>query len=169
MLRADQLPEHGGEPVTLTLTMRYDDLAKQAGQAVLDNRERVPAGEVRQLACTAGVIPVVLGGRSEPVDIGRKARTFTAAIRRLLVTRDRGCAFPGCARPPKHCDAHHIRHWADGGATSVGNAVLLCRHHHTLIHRSGWTVTMRHGIPTFYPPSWLDPHRQPRRNLINTA
>uniref|UniRef100_UPI0039BFA9EC HNH endonuclease signature motif containing protein n=1 Tax=Lentzea alba TaxID=2714351 RepID=UPI0039BFA9EC len=167
MLRADQMPEHGGEPVTLTLTMRYDDLAAQVGAATLDTRERVSADQVRQLACSAGIIPLVLGTQSQPLDVGRKARTFTAGIRRLLVTRDRGCAFPGCDRHPKHCDAHHIQHWADGGATSVDNGVLLCRHHHRLIHHSGWTVKMANGIPIFTPPKWLDPDRRPRRNLIH--
>ncbi|PWK89261.1 HNH endonuclease [Lentzea atacamensis] len=168
MLRADQLPEHGGEPVTLTLTMRYEDLAGQVGQAMLDNRERVPADQVRQLACNAGIIPVVMGTQSQPLNVGRKARTFTAGMRRGLVARDHGCAFPGCGRPPKHCDVHHIHHWADGGDTSIDNGVLLC-HHHRLIHRSGWTVTMVQGILVFYPPSWLDPLRKPRRNLLHTA
>ncbi|MFC3890492.1 DUF222 domain-containing protein [Lentzea rhizosphaerae] len=169
MLRADQLPEHGGEPVTLTLTMPYEDLANQVGHATLDNGDRVPAEQVRQFACNAGIIPMVLGGAGQPLDVGRKTRTFPAAIRRILVTRDRGCAFPGCGRPPRQCDAHHIRHWADGGDTSVDNAVLLCRHHHTLIHQSKWEVKLVTGIPTFYPPAWLDPQQRPRRNLINTA
>jgi Domain of unknown function (DUF222)/HNH endonuclease len=169
MARADQLPEHGGEPVTLTLTMSYDDLAAQVGQGMLDNGEHVPAEQVRELACNAGIIPLVLGGQSQPMNIGRKTRTFPAGIRRTLVTRDRGCAFPGCGRPPRHCDAHHIRYWADGGDTSVENAVLLCRHHHTLIHRSGWNVTMVHGTPTFYAPPWLDKNRRPRRNPLHAA
>jgi hypothetical protein len=169
MLRADQLPEHGGEPVTLTLTMPYDDLAKQVGQATLDNGDHVPVGQVRQLACNAGIIPLLLGSQGQPMNIGRKTRTFPAGIRRTLVARDRGCAFPGCGRPPRQCDAHHIKHWANGGDTSVDNAVLLCRHHHTLIHQSEWEVKLVNGIPTFYPPAWLDPQRSPRRNLINTA
>ncbi|GAA3656634.1 HNH endonuclease signature motif containing protein [Lentzea roselyniae] len=167
MLRADRLPEHGGEPVTLTLTMSYDDLVEKAGLAMLDTRERIPAALVRRLACNAGVIPVVLGGRSEPMNVGRKARTFTAGIRRLLVARDRGCAFPGCHRPPKHCDAHHIRFWSEGGETSVDNAVLLCRHHHTLIHQSEWEVKLLNGIPVFIPPAWLDPDRRPRTNTTH--
>ncbi|MET8764746.1 DUF222 domain-containing protein, partial [Lentzea sp. NPDC004782] len=78
MLRADQLPEHGGEPVTLTVTMRYDDLAGQLGEGMLDNGERVPVEQVRQLACDAGIIPLVLGERSQPMDIGRKTRSFPA-------------------------------------------------------------------------------------------
>ncbi|RDI18293.1 HNH endonuclease [Lentzea flaviverrucosa] len=164
VLRADRLPEHGGEPVSLTLTMSYDALVRRTGLAVLDNRVRVPASLVRRLACNAGVIPVVLGGRSEAMDIGRKARTFPASIRRLLVARDQGCAFPGCDRPPKHCDAHHVRPWSEGGETSMGNAVLLCRHHHTLIHQSDWEVKLHDGTPTFIPPAWLDPARVPRTN-----
>jgi hypothetical protein len=169
MLRADQLPEHGGEPVTLTVTMRYEDLAGQVGRGMLDNRERVPAELVRQLACDAGIIPLILGEKSQPMNIGRKTRTFPAGIRRILVARDRGCAFPGCGRPPKQCDAHHVHHWADGGDTSVDNGVLLCRHHHTLIHQSEWDVAMEHGMPTFHPPRWVDEHRKSRRNLINAA
>ncbi|GGU40811.1 HNH endonuclease signature motif containing protein [Lentzea flava] len=169
MLRADQLPEHGGEPVTLTLTMAYQDLAEQVGHAVLDNGNRIPADQVRQLACTAGIIPIVLGGKSQPLDVGRRSRLFTAGIRRALVARDHGCAFPGCGRPPKHCDAHHVHHWADGGDTRVDNGVLLCRHHHTLIHRSGWGVTIEQGVPVFYAPAWLDPRRRPRRNQLHTA
>ncbi|MCP2246152.1 HNH endonuclease signature motif containing protein [Lentzea aerocolonigenes] len=169
MLRADQLPEHGGEPVTLTLTMPYEDLANQVGHATLDNGDRVPVEQVRELACNAGIIPMVLGGAGQPLNVGRKTRTFPAAIRRILVTRDRGCAFPGCGRPPRQCDAHHITHWANGGNTSVDNAVLLCRHHHTLIHQSKWNVKLVNGIPTFYAPEWLDPLRKPRRNPINIA
>src|SRR5690349_761802 len=169
MLRADQLPEHGGEPVTLTVTVAHETLAEQVGRGMLDNGDRIPADQIRELACNAGIIPVVLGGNSQPMNIGRKTRTFPAGIRRTLVTRDRGCAFPGCGRPPRHCDGHHIQHWANGGDTSVDNAVLLCRHHHTLIHRSEWTVTMVNGQPTFYPPSWIDPDRRPRRNPIHAA
>ncbi|MET8757443.1 HNH endonuclease signature motif containing protein [Lentzea sp. NPDC004782] len=72
-----------------------------------------------------------------------------------------------CGRPPKQCDAHHVHHWANGGDTSVKNAVLLCRRHHTLIHQSEWEVKMVHDIPTFYAPSWIDPYQKPRRNLIS--
>ena len=167
MLRANQLPEHGGEPVTLTVTMRYDDLAEQVGEATLDNGERIPAEQVRRLACDAGIIPLILGTNSQPMNIGRKTRTFTAGIRRTLVARDRGCSFPGCGRPPKQCDGHHLRHWADGGETSVDNATLLCRHHHTLVHQGGWDVAMVNGIPTFYPPRWMDENRKPRRNFLH--
>ncbi|WP_285743938.1 DUF222 domain-containing protein [Lentzea sp. NBRC 105346] len=95
VLRADVLPEHGGETVTLAMTVSYDDLAAKTGHAVLDNQERIPVKQLRKLACEAGVIPIVLGSRSQPLNVGRKARLFNSGLRRALVARDRGCAFPG--------------------------------------------------------------------------
>ena len=92
----------------------------------------------RRLACDAGVSQIVTKGTSEPIDIARSTRTVPAPMRRALVARDRGCRFPGCDRPEQWCDAHHIVHWANGGATSVDNLVLLCRRHHRLAHHSEW-------------------------------
>jgi hypothetical protein len=99
----------------------------------------IPAGEARRLACDAAVIPVVLGGDSEPLDVGRQTRVVPVGLRRALNLRDGGCRFAGCDRPASWCDAHHIRHWADGGPTSLGNVILLCAAHHTLIHE-GWLL-----------------------------
>ncbi|MFF5171282.1 HNH endonuclease signature motif containing protein [Micromonospora sp. NPDC000089] len=82
--------------------------------------------------------------------------------------RDAGCAFPGCDRPPRWCDGHHVRHWADGGETALNNAVLLCGHHHRLIHQGDWTVRIgTDRRPEFLPPAWLDPHQHPRRNHLH--
>ncbi|WP_370453079.1 HNH endonuclease signature motif containing protein [Micromonospora sp. A202] len=97
--------------------------------------------------------------------MGRQRRLVSGPLRRALVLRDRGCAFPGCDRPPRWCDAHHIHHWADGGSTSLTNPVLLCAHHHRHVHRGEWTVRLGgDGRPEFVPPAWLDPDRLPRRN-----
>ncbi|GLZ35138.1 HNH endonuclease [Lentzea sp. NBRC 105346] len=167
VLRADVLPEHGGETVTMAVTVSYDDLKANVGQAVLDNQEHIPVKQLRKLACEAGVIPIVMGSRSQPLNVGRKARLFNSGLRRALVARDRGCAFPGCDRPPRHCEGHHIKHWADGGKTSLHNGVLLCRRHHDLIHQSDWEVKLLNGIPYFIPPAFLDPLRQPRRNPLH--
>jgi hypothetical protein len=68
------------------------------------------------------------------------------------VVRDKGCAFPGCGRPPRWCHAHHMIHWADGGKTSVENSALVCPHHHRLVHHDGWTVRLKDGHPVFTPP-----------------
>jgi hypothetical protein len=107
---------------------------------VLAGGQPVTAETARRVACDAGVIPVVLGADSEPLDIGRHSRVVPAGLRRALHLRDGGCRFAGCDRPAGWCDAHHIRHWADGGETSLANLVLLCAHHHTLIHE-GWRLS----------------------------
>ncbi len=83
----------------------------------------IPAGTLRQMACDANLIPIVLGSRSEVLDIGRSSRTIPAKIRRALIQRDHGCAFPGCDRPPGWTQAHHIVHWSKGGLTALFNLV----------------------------------------------
>ncbi|MGI8691631.1 MAG: HNH endonuclease signature motif containing protein [Geodermatophilaceae bacterium] len=86
-------------------------------------------------------------------------------MRRALNLRDRGCAFPGCQRPPAWCDGHHIVSWAVGGTTGLDNGVLLCGHHHSVVHGDNWAVRLAaDGIPEFIPPAWIDPQRTPRRN-----
>jgi 5-methylcytosine-specific restriction endonuclease McrA len=88
----------------------------------------------RRLACDASVTRVVLSPESQPLDVGRRTRLIPPAIRTALVVRDRGCTYPGCDRGPQWTDAHHVRHWADGGSTSLDNLVLLCRQHHRAVH-----------------------------------
>ncbi|WP_394613463.1 DUF222 domain-containing protein [Lentzea sp. JNUCC 0626] len=160
---------HGGDRVQLTVTVDYDKLREGIGTALLDNGDRLPMSRVRRIACDAAVIPAVLGSRSQIYDVGRKTRTINAGLRRVLVARDKGCAFPGCTRPPKHCEAHHIRFWADGGETNAANLVLLCRRHHDLAHHSQWQIQMFEGRPAFRPPAFIDPLRRPRTNEIRAA
>ncbi len=118
-------------------------------------------GAARRLACDAGIIPIVLGTHSEPLDVGREHRLVTPAIRRALITRDRGCIIPGCGAPPGHCDAHHIIHWADGGETTILNLVLVCPAHHRAIHRGTWTITITNGQPHATRPDWTEPGLSP--------
>lgn len=89
---------------------------------------------VRQLACDADIIPVVLGTDGEVVDIGRAVRLFTKGQRRALWHRDTGCTYPGCDMPAGWAQAHHLIHWVDGGPSDLTNAALLCQRHHTLVH-----------------------------------
>jgi hypothetical protein len=97
------------------------------------------------------------------LDIGRLSRVVPRPMRRALVLRDRGCAFPGCGRPPRWCHAHHIRHWAHGGPTKLDNLVLLCGYHHRLVHHGGWEIDIGpNGHPRFTPPAWIDPRQVPR-------
>jgi hypothetical protein len=108
---------------------------------------------------------MVLGSKSQILDVGRSSRLVTPGIWLALVARDGHCAFPGCTRAPVACDAHHITHWAAGGATALHNLVLLCRRHHTVIHTTPWDVRLHPDDqrPEFLPPARLDPQRQPLR------
>ncbi|MPY86936.1 MAG: hypothetical protein GEU99_03350 [Luteitalea sp.] len=74
------------------------------------------------------------------LDVGRKRRTIPPAIRRALTARDRRCRFPGCTA--RHCEAHHVQHWSEGGATRLTNLALLCKRHHRAVHEEGFTLTL---------------------------
>ncbi|WP_051723955.1 HNH endonuclease signature motif containing protein [Micromonospora chokoriensis] len=164
-LRTGELPENGGDVAQVVVTTGYDGLTRQLGTPALDTGLHLSADAVRRLACDAAILPAVLGGAGQPLDVGRQRRLISGPLRRALVLRDRGCAFPGCDRPPRWRDAHHIHHWADGGDTSLNNAVLLCGHHHRHLHHSDWKVQLSgDGHPEFIPPAWLDPDHLPRRN-----
>ncbi|MDD7938995.1 DUF222 domain-containing protein [Actinomycetospora lutea] len=159
------VPERPGRALlTITIDHRWlrQALTDQGGYGVLESGLRVHPGTVRRWACDADIVPVVLGSASEPLDVGRRRRTAPDALRRALTLRDGGCAFPGCTRPPRRCQAHHIQAWLDGGDTCLQNMCLLCRYHHHLIHHGHWTIHMNQGRPWFTPPWILDPDQRPR-------
>src|SRR6266508_3190272 len=110
-------PRQGGEVPQLVITIDYAKLRDEVGVGVLDTGEALSPGTVRRLACDAQIIPAILGGDSVPLDLGRGERLCTPAQRPALIIRDKGCAFPGCDRPPQWCQAHHITHRVNGGAT----------------------------------------------------
>ncbi|MEQ0558146.1 DUF222 domain-containing protein [Amycolatopsis sp. NEAU-NG30] len=163
-----ELPMQAGERAHVMVAISLEDLKTGIGKALLGDTGTISAAEARLHACDCMVIPAVLGSHSEPLDVGRLRRLVPPGIRRALYLRDRGCAFPGCHRPPRHCQGHHIRHWSEGGPTELGNLVLMCAHHHRLLHRSGWEVRIAaDGLPEFLPPTWLDRRRKPRRNNLH--
>jgi hypothetical protein len=163
-----ELPDNGGERPQLAVTIDFDTLRTQVGAATLDDGTLISPAAARRLACDARVLPAVLGGAGQVLDLGRERRLFTGPVRRALVLRDRGCAFPGCDRPPRWCHAHHVVSWLDGGSTGPDNGVLLCGHHHRTIHQGHWQVSIAaDGLPEFIPPEYLDPQRQPRRNTYH--
>ena len=96
--------------------------------------------DVDRLLCDCTVSRVVTGPDSLPIDVGRAKRTVPPALRRTLVVRDGGCRYPGCARPPGWTDAHHVVHWRNGGRTDLDNLVLLCDHHHHVVHQTHWVL-----------------------------
>jgi hypothetical protein len=161
-----QLPDNGGDRPQVVVTIDFDRLRQQVGAGTFDDGSGLSPAAARRLACDAGIIPAVLGTASQVLDVGRQSRLVTEALRRALVLRDRGCAFPGCDRPPRWTDAHHIVHWGNGGPTNLANLTLLCGYHHRLIHHSDWQVRTnpKDGLPEFTPPAYIDPDQQPRRN-----
>lgn len=156
-------PTSGGERPHLNVIIALSDLEHRARTATLDYGGSLLAADLRVLACDARVVPVVLGGAGQPLDVGRAMRTVPAYLRRAVVVRDRGCAFPGCERAPAWCDVHHILEWECGGSTDIENLVMLCRFHHRLLHHDEWTVQIRAGQPDFVPPAWIDRQQRPRR------
>lgn len=170
MLATDGLGTENGQPVALTVTVPLETLTTATGTGLLGFgagglAAPVPAQDALRLACDAKVVPVVLAGTGEPLAVGREHRLATRAQRRALAQRDGGCAFPGCESPPQWCVAHHVVHWACGGATDLDNLVLLCPHHHRMIHTGDWLVVITDGFPVFHPPPWIP--GGPRRNPLH--
>ena len=122
------------------------------------------ADEIRRLSCDANLTRVVFGPDSQPLDVGRTKRLVTPALRIAVMARDLHCVFPGCDRASSWCDVHHLIPWSEGGLTSLENLVLLCRHHHTLVHEGGWRIEGTPGQLVFYRPngSQLGAERPPR-------
>jgi hypothetical protein len=165
---ASKAPVDGGERPQVVVTVAYDPLRQRLGMGAFDLGGTLAPEAVRRIACDAHIIPAVLGGAGQPLDVGRTKRLVVGALRRALNLRDGGCAFPGCDRPSRWAQGHHIVHWADGGPTSLHNSVLLCGHHHRLIHRGEWQVRMADdGLPEFLPPAYIDRQRRPRRNIYH--
>jgi hypothetical protein len=116
------------------------DLAKGVGAAQIEGQgSSVSVQTAQRIACATGYVPVAFrsGG---PIDVGLTQRLFTERQRVALAVIWGGCAVEGCDRPPSWTEAHHIAHWDDGGPTDIANGILLCRHHHMLIHNNGWRI-----------------------------
>ncbi|MDP9493797.1 MAG: HNH endonuclease, partial [Actinomycetota bacterium] len=101
-------------------------------------------------------------------------RLVTPALRAAVCARDLRCVFSTCDRASNWCDVHHVTHWANGGETNIDNLVLLCRHHHVLVHEAGWTLTGLPGALRFFRPDGTElgsepPPRPPIRNPFLTA
>jgi hypothetical protein len=145
-LDPDRLPHSGGMSATVVVTIPLETLHGGLGAATMDTGTRLSPGEARRMACDAGLIPVVLGGRSEVLDFGRLRRLFSKPQRVAMAIRQSfRCAAEGCERPTAMCDAHHLKPWASGGRTDLADGVLICARHHTLAHHPDYTVQRRPG------------------------
>ena len=129
-----RLPVHGGDATTVVVTVELSALLSGLGVALVGDQP-ISAGEARRLACTASIVPAVLGGKSEPLDLGRARRLFTPAQRKALALRDRTCRAEGCEIPAAWCEAHHAATpWAAGGQSDHADGQLLCSWHHHRAH-----------------------------------
>jgi hypothetical protein len=123
-----------GRP-TVVVTVDIDTLAAtHGGHATLDSGATVPGLVARRLACHADLVRLVTSPASQPLDVGRRTRTPSAAQARAVIHRDRHCRYQHCTAPPWACEIHHLDHWARGGHTNLDRLALLCWHHHTLAH-----------------------------------
>jgi hypothetical protein len=166
MLRAGGVPDSGGTPTTVIVTMSMDDLVAKTGYGTTSDGQLISTREVLAMASEAEIIPAVLNSSGAVLDLGRSRRIATRTQTLALIARDVGCSFPGCAHPSEWCERHHIREWADGGLTDLNNLTLLCRYHHRNFASRGWACRINaHGIPEWTPPKHVDRTQTP---LVNT-
>lgn len=134
------------EKAKVIITIDWDVLLERVnGAGLTATGEVLSPAAVRRLACGAGVLPMVLGTGSVPLDMGRETRLATPSQLKALWVRDEGCSFPGCTIPPGWCDAHHILWWGRGGRTDLDQLALLCGRHHTIVHDKDLAATLVDG------------------------
>jgi hypothetical protein len=168
--KPDQLLGQGAPAVRVTITEKQ--LIARTGHGRLQRTQQpVSIETVERLACVQGTVSVLFDEHGQPLDVGREHRLFTPRQRTALAERDGGCRWTGCDRPPSWCEAHHVEHWArDGGRTDVADGLLLCKHHHLLLHDHHWEIERRGPARSEYwlipPPDHPDPHP---RLLVSTS
>ncbi|MDP9696029.1 UNVERIFIED_ORG: hypothetical protein J2X79_003607 [Arthrobacter globiformis] len=196
-LTTDTLPANGGHRPQILVTINYRDLLADlqhrrdaqwsqnaqgpqpaytgpttsgttGGTALFAFTGPVNPATIRKIACDADIIPIVLGTDGRILDIGRASRVFPPHIRKAITARDQGCAFPGCTIPAAWCEAHHITYWSRGGTTGTGNGVLLCSHHHHLIHKKTGTSKSPTRCPGSNPHQNSTPAEHPAATTTST-
>ncbi|GAB3766396.1 HNH endonuclease signature motif containing protein [Microlunatus parietis] len=181
MLRTGDVPEHGGLPASVLVTVDLDTLlahteaatacpepaARRArrGHGTASDGTVLSIAEILRLADEAEIYPTVLNHHGIPIDLGHTRRLASKNQTIALYARDGGCSFPGCDRAPEWCERHHVIRWADGGLTILSNLTLLCAYHHRNFLNRGWEVRINlDGLPEWIPPKYVDRDQKP---LIN--
>ncbi|MHA3700583.1 DUF222 domain-containing protein [Jatrophihabitans sp. YIM 134969] len=163
-LRSGTLPDSGGVPTTLVVTMTVKDLEQRTGRVHTSHGGDMSVAELLNLAAEAEIIPVVLNDAGGVLSHGRTRRLASPGQTKALIARDEHCSFPGCRIPPQWCQRHHVLDWLFDGETEIDNLTLLCGHHHRNFGRWGWACHMEGGVPWWTPPPDVDPTRTPLRN-----
>lgn len=136
------MPLHGGNASSVVVLVDETVLRAGVGVATTTTGQQLSSGQVRRLACSAGILPAVLGGKGEVLDVGRRRRLFTYSQRVALAVRDGGCRAEGCDLPSGMCEAHHLDPWGSGGRTDLDRGILLCSYHHHRIHDPDYAHTL---------------------------
>lgn len=150
--------------VTLTLAELEE---RAATHGITLHGHQLSAAQLRRTLAEAKIIPLVLGGKSQVLDLGRAARYHTEPMRLAITVRDGGCIVPGCTRDPESCNIHHIWLWSEGGVTSVYWGAMLCEKHHHDVHAGLIKVIANGGVPQVIMPRFMDPDQRPVRNTVN--
>src|SRR6478736_6428309 len=125
LLRAGSLPDAGGTPATVLLTLTLDQVESRTGLVTTAHGGRISVPQALRIAAEADIMPIVVGDAGGVLGYGLTRRTASTGQRRALAARDRGCSFPGCDRPPDWCETHHVTPWVDGGRTDLHNLTLV--------------------------------------------
>jgi hypothetical protein len=148
---------------SVRILVTQDAVNRRTGHGRIEGHpDPISIETVERHLCDTGTLPIAFDDNGQCVNVGREQRLFTRRQREGLATRDGGCLWPGCDRPPTWTEAHHINHWhRDDGLTNIADGILLCRHHHMLLHDSHWEVTRTGAQYWLTPPPTENPAQKP--------
>jgi len=160
---ADDGRVFGTRKPAVRVHVTLNDLDRRAGTARFEGQAHaVSTATANRVACSEGLVPILFDDHGPAVKLGRSQRLFTENQRTILAAIWGGCAHPDCDRPPSWSEAHHINEWQrDGGATDIDDGILLCRHHHLLVHNNGWKIQRTDSHYELRPPSGDPLHHTP--------
>lgn len=155
----------GSRMPSVRVLVTEDSLRTRAGYGRIEGNDiPISIETVERHVCESGIVPIRFGENGNVIDLGRESRLFSSRQKVALAARDGGCLFGTCDRPASWTEAHHINHWArDGGKTDIADGVLLCRHHHMLVHNNHWEIVRKETSYWLIPPPDIDPLQRPRK------
>jgi Domain of unknown function (DUF222)/HNH endonuclease len=163
-LRAGQLPQSGGVPATVLISLTAAQLTHGQELAETSTGQQLTVAQALRLAGQAELALLFADATGRPLNLYRNRRLASPSQTLALIARDNGCTFPGCTMPPEWTEKHHVVPWRNGGLTNLDNLALVCDYHHDHHLREGWRIQMRRGQPYWLPPAWKDPEQKPIRN-----